>query len=61
LFTVDESVHEGWNYHAWEDPADYPKYRFYKFSGTKTGSCLINEIKITGVETIDISDTDSSC
>jgi hypothetical protein len=19
LFTVDENVHEGWNYHAWED------------------------------------------
>lgn len=30
LFQVDENLHEGWNYHKWED-SDQPKYRFYRF------------------------------
>jgi len=33
LFTVDENLHTGWNYYKWEDAADYPKYRFYRFAG----------------------------
>jgi hypothetical protein len=61
LFTMGDGTHEGWNYHVWENPADYPKYRFYRFSGNKTGSCIINEIKITGVETIDNSDANRAC
>ena len=55
LFTMNENVHEGWNYHKWTDPASYPRYRFYRFYGTKAGSCTINEIKATGVETVDNS------
>ena len=44
LFAVDASVHEGWNYVKWEDPADYPKYRFYRFYGTADNGCKIAEI-----------------
>jgi hypothetical protein len=29
--------------------------------GTKTGSCVLSEIKITGVETIDNNDATRSC
>jgi hypothetical protein len=58
---MDENIHEGWNYHKWEDPAEYPKYRFYRFYGTKPGSCVINEIKATGVETVDHSDPSRGC
>jgi hypothetical protein len=58
---MDENIHEGWNYHKWDAPADYPKYRFYRFFGTKAGSCIINEIKATGVETVDHNDATRSC
>lgn len=61
LFTMDENVHEGWNYHLWEEANLYPKYRFYRFTGTKSGSCLINEIKVTGTETVDNSDSVRAC
>jgi hypothetical protein len=54
LFTFDDNLHEGWNYHKWED-AQEPKYRFYRFTGASAGSCNINEIKFTGVETIESS------
>ena len=26
LFAMDENIHDGWNYHNWENAADYPKY-----------------------------------
>lgn len=61
LFTMDENVHEGWNYHNWESSATYPKYRYYRFYGTKAGSCVINEIKVTGVETVDNNDANKAC
>ena len=32
LFAADENIHEGWNYHNWEDPAAQPKFRFYRFN-----------------------------
>jgi hypothetical protein len=53
LFTIGENLHAGWNYHKWDTPEDYPKYRFYRFSGSTNGGCNINEITFTGVETID--------
>jgi len=34
LFTVDENIHEGWNYHKWDAAEDYPKYRYFQFAGT---------------------------
>lgn len=54
LFTATEKIHEGWNYHTWTSSAEYPKYRFYRFfsEGGSWRSCLINEIKFTGIETI---------
>lgn len=33
IFTMGEGIHDGWNYHTYTDPEDYPKYRFYKFTG----------------------------
>jgi hypothetical protein len=58
---MDENVHEGWNYHKWEDPSSYPRYRNYRFYGTRAGSCIINEIKATGVETVDHSEATRAC
>jgi len=52
IFNVDENVHEGWNYKSWEK-GSYPKYRFYRFQGNESKICRMNEIKFTGVETID--------
>lgn len=61
LFTMDENVHEGWNYFKWSEPSQYPRYRYYRFYGTKAGSCTINEIKATGVETVDSRDANKAC
>ena len=52
LFKVDENVHEGWNYHKWENSADYPRYRFYRFISDNNKGCIVGEIKMTGVETV---------
>jgi hypothetical protein len=61
LFTIDDNLHSGWNYHKWDSPDDYPKYRFYRFYGASSGACAINEITFTGVETIDNSDSSYTC
>jgi len=61
LFTVDENLHNGWNYYKWETANDYPKYRYYRFYGNSTGACAINEITFTGVETIDNEDASYTC
>jgi len=52
IFAVDENVHEGWNYQIWKT-GNYQKYRFYRFQGSESKICMMNEIKFTGVETID--------
>jgi hypothetical protein len=49
---MDEKMHSGWNYFKWEDAADYPKYRYYRFYARTNGGCEINEIIFTGVSTI---------
>jgi hypothetical protein len=46
---MDENMHSGWNYHKWEDAADYPTYRYYRFYSANKGGCKINEITFTGV------------
>ena len=61
LFTMDVNLHEGWNYFKWEDAADQPRYRYYRFYAQQVGGCKINEITLTGVETIDNSDSSYSC
>ena len=54
LHIADENIHEGWNYVEFNETlGSLPKYRFYRiYSSTSTG-CLINEMKFTGVETVD--------
>jgi hypothetical protein len=61
LFTVDENVHEGWNYHKWNDAASYPKFRAYRFYGSAAGSCKLNEIKFAGVKSRDNNDQNLQC
>ena len=61
LYTVDDNIHEGWNYVKWEDPADYPKYRFYRFYSSQNKGCNIAEIQLTGVETIDDENSSFTC
>ena len=60
LFAADLNIHEGWNYHTWKE-GDYQKYRFYRFHGNEGNICLMNEMKLTGVETIDSSTPSYDC
>ena len=30
IFTIDKTLHEGWNYVKWEDD-EKPNFRYYKF------------------------------
>lgn len=62
LFVADDNVHEGWNYYQWETASEQPKYRFYRFyNPTNAQGCDLNEMKMTGVETVDNSDSTYSC
>jgi hypothetical protein len=61
LFTVDENLHEGYNYFYWEDPSEQPQYRFYRFYGPNKFGCFFNEITFSGVETINIEDDTLTC
>jgi len=61
LFTADENVHEGWNYHKWENANDKPKYRFYRLYSANRDGCLVGELKMQGVETVDNSGNTLSC
>lgn len=54
-------MHEGWNYHKWENSADYPKYRFYRLYSEDRLGCLVGELKMTGVETVDNSQASLTC
>ena len=60
---VDDTINEGWNYYEWETSAEYPKYRYYRFSstGNKANSCAINEIKLHGVEAMDDESATYEC
>lgn len=61
MFTVDDNLHEGWNYFKWENSNDYPKYRFYRFYNQHRVGCLITEMKLTGVETVSNTDSTYTC
>jgi hypothetical protein len=54
LFTLDASIHEGWNYFDFEEGEEV-SYRFYRFFGSNAGACLVNEAHIFGVEVINDS------
>jgi len=58
---MDKHIHDGWNYFTWTEPEDYPRYRFYRFTGSQEGSCRITEIKVMGWETVDNDDEDRVC
>ena len=57
LFTVGEEIHEGWNNYPFEAGKE-PRYRYYRFFGSASGSCIVGEIGLRGTEVID-SDTSS--
>jgi len=61
IFTADINVHEGWNKKEWEDAADYPKYRYYRFFSTQSFGCNMREVKFRGVETIEDNNDDYTC
>jgi hypothetical protein len=60
IFKVDLNIHEGWNYQKWE-AGSYQKFRFYRFHGNSPNLCIMNELKFTGVETIDNQDASYQC
>lgn len=58
---MDRNVHAGWNYHDWALPADYPRFRFYRFINSDPAGCTLNEVVLRGVETINNEDAIYSC
>ena len=60
IFNVTENVHEGWNYQTWE-AGSYQKYKYYRFHGDAPNICIMNELKFTGIETIDDTNPTYSC
>jgi len=60
LHTSDSNTHEGWNYIRWEEAADQPKFRFYRFKSVG-GSCKLNEVKFQGVEVLDEDSSTKQC
>lgn len=60
IFTIENTMHEGWNYVKWEGD-DKPRFRFYKFQGNINRGCQINEITFTGVETVDSTSSSHTC
>jgi len=61
LHIADDNIHEGWNYVDFNETGTLPKYRFYRMYSSTSNGCLVNEIKFTGVETVDNSDSAYSC
>lgn len=59
LWTIDKSVHEGWNAHDFED--NQPSYNIYRFQGATSGSCRVGEVRLHGIESIDDDNTSYSC
>jgi hypothetical protein len=60
IFIVDEEIHEGWNYYTF-DSGEEPKYRFYRYYGSETGSCMVGEAGFRGYEVIANSDKTYKC
>jgi hypothetical protein len=61
LHVADENIHEGWNYVNFNETGTLPKYRFYRMYSSTSNGCLVNEIKFTGIETVDNNDATYSC
>jgi hypothetical protein len=52
LYSIDDNARSGWNYMEWTDPATKPTYQSYRFKGSGVGACVINEVELYGVDTI---------
>jgi hypothetical protein len=61
LFEVDSNARSGWNTVEWDDPATKPASRYFRFKGSTGGACIINEVEITGVESILDSNAQYTC
>ena len=59
LWTIDKSVHEGWNSKDFE--TNRPSYHIYRFQGANSGSCRLGEVKLHGVESIDDDNSSYAC
>ena len=57
LWTIDQAVHEGWNYHDFDEGSE-PSFNIYRFQGSAQGACRISEVTLHGIESID-SDSSS--
>ncbi len=60
IFTVGEEVHEGWNYYEFSKTG-FPKYRYYRFQGSKVNSCQVGEIKFMGYEGLNSATSTHEC
>ena len=60
LWTIDDSVHEGWNSKDFE-AGSLPSYKIYRFQGKTSGSCRVGEVRLHGVESIDSDATSYEC
>lgn len=60
IFTVGHEIHEGWNYQNYAEGSEL-KYRFYRFFGAGTGSCIVGEVSFRGYEAIQDTNEDYTC
>lgn len=61
IWTLDESVHKGWNSQSFRKDARPPAYKAYRFRGTSRGSCRVGEAQLIGIETLESSSSEVSC
>ena len=60
LWTIDASVHEGWNSHDFDEGSE-PSFNIYRFQGTTSGSCRVGEVRLHGTESIDNDSSSYTC
>ena len=63
ILTIDEELHEGWNYYKFEEwGIDTPKYRYYRlFNAVNNGCDKIGEINFIGAKAFDSTDENHFC
>lgn len=60
LIVIGKEIHEGWNYYNQPEGQEF-KYRYYRFYGSGSGSCMVGEISLRGYEVIDNTDPTYTC
>ena len=60
LWTVDATVHEGWNLYDFAD-SSIPSFNIYRFAGSSVGSCRVGEVRFLGIVAIDSDSDQFSC